>query len=139
MCFDYQSIIVGITKSEAIHLLRNADLSGKKGIIIKPNLFYRVQKMNKVFLDMSILKNCEQKMVSNSSARYYRKSKERFKKRLVKGIKIFVINKKKKSDNMVASDIKKGRLIREKNVTNVEKRFVIKGWLLRCWFEPLFW
>ena len=35
--------------------------------------------MHKVFLDAFILKKCEQKIVNNSSARYYKKRK-RFKK-----------------------------------------------------------
>ena len=41
-------------------------------------------------------------MSKNLSAKYYQENKERLQKKLVKGIKIFLKKKKKKSVNMVA-------------------------------------
>ena len=45
-------------------------------------------------------------MSKDAQARYYKKSKEMFQKRLMKVIKIFLKNTKAKSNNMVLNDIK---------------------------------
>ena len=78
-------------------------------------------------------------MVSNSSAKYYQKNKERYKKSLVKGIKIFL----KKKKNMVANNIKifpimknKGWLCIEKIIFKCRKmprnniQMYVKDWLI---------
>ena len=45
------------------------------------------------------------KISKDSSAKYYQNNKERLQKKLVKGIKVF-IKKKKKRSNMVVNDTK---------------------------------
>ena len=45
-------------------------------------------------------------MSKDAQARYYKKSKEMFQKRLMKVIKTFLKNTKAKSNNMVLNDIK---------------------------------
>ena len=58
----------------------------------------------------------------DSSAKHYEDNKERLKKRLVKEIKVFLRKKKKKrSDNMVMSDIKIYQKIKNKSWLNIEK------------------
>ena len=44
------------------------------------------------------------KLSKDSSARYLKKAKKRFRQSLVKGIKIFLKNEKTKNDNMVVKD-----------------------------------
>ena len=44
--------------------------------------------------------------MNNSSAQCHKKIREDYKKRLAKGIKIFLKNKKRKSGNMVTNSIK---------------------------------
>ena len=46
------------------------------------------------------------KMSENLSAKYYQNSKERLQKKLLKDIKVFLIKKKEKRDNMVVIDTK---------------------------------
>ena len=58
----------------------------------------------------------------DSSAKHYEDNKERLKKRLVKEIKVFLRKKKKKrSDNMVMSDIKIYQKIKNKSWLNIEE------------------
>lgn len=57
-------------------------------------------------------------MVSNSSARHYKKNKDRLQKRHMKGIKIFLT---KKSKNMVVSDIKISPNIKSKDWLSIGK------------------
>ena len=45
-------------------------------------------------------------MCKKLSAKYYQENRERLKKNLVKGIKIFPKNKKEKEENMVVSTAK---------------------------------
>ena len=45
-------------------------------------------------------------MSKDLSAKYYQKNKERLQKKLVKDIKLFLKNKKKKSDNIVVNETK---------------------------------
>lgn len=54
-------------------------------------------------------------MSKNSSANFYQKNKEKVrKKKLGKGIKIFLKKRKTKSDNMVANDTKSLQMMRSK-------------------------
>ena len=88
--------------------------------------------MHKVFLDAFILKKCEQKIVNNSSARYYKKRK-RFEKGSWKVLKSFWRKKKKqqyghKQYKTLPEDEKERLAEYRKNIINVEKCFGIKDW-----------
>ena len=53
-------------------------------------------------------------MPKDFSAKYYEKTKKRFKKSLVKGIKILLKKKKIKIENIVANDIRISQKINSK-------------------------
>ena len=63
-------------------------------------------------------------MSKDSLARYYQKSKKTFKKRLMKGIKIFLKKRKTESENMVANDIKISLNMKSKDLLSTEKDIV---------------
>ena len=63
-------------------------------------------------------------MSKNFSAKYYQEDKESLQKKLVKNIKIFLRNKKKKSDNIVVNVTKISQKMKNKSLLNIEKNII---------------
>ena len=63
-------------------------------------------------------------MYNNSSAKYYQNNIERLQKKLVKDIKVFLKLKKKKSDNIVVSNSKIFRKMKNKSSLSIEKNII---------------
>ena len=59
--------------------------------------------------------------MSNSSAKYYQKTKERFQKKLVENIQIFLKKTKAKSKNMFVNDVKIFLRVKIKIWLSIEK------------------
>ena len=60
-------------------------------------------------------------MSKNLSAKYYHKNKERLQKKLVKDVKIFLQNKRKKSNKMVMNAIRVSQKMKKINRLSIEK------------------
>ena len=60
-------------------------------------------------------------MPKDSSAKYYQSKKTVLQKNLMKDIKIFLKEKKKKSNNMVVNDIKINQNMKNKSLLSIEK------------------
>ena len=60
-------------------------------------------------------------MSKDSSAKYYQNNKERLQKKLVKDIRVFLMKKKEKSNNMVVNDRKTYQKMKNKRFLNKEK------------------
>ena len=58
-------------------------------------------------------------MTRKASGRYYQKKKEKIKKSLMKGIKIFLKKKKIKRENMVVNAIKTSQKTKKTNILSV--------------------
>ena len=65
-----------------------------------------------------------QKMSKDSLSKYYQNNKERFQKKLVKYVKIFLRKKKKKRHNMVAKDTKIYLKMKDKSLLSIEKKII---------------
>ena len=63
-------------------------------------------------------------MSKNFSAKYYQEDKESLQRKLVKNIKIFLRNKKKKSDNIVVNVTKISQKMKNKSLLNIEKNII---------------
>ena len=63
-------------------------------------------------------------MFKNLSVKYYQKNKERLQKELAKDIKIFLKNKKKKSDNMIMNVTKISQKMKNKNLLRIDQNIV---------------
>ena len=63
-------------------------------------------------------------MSKGLSAKYYQENKERLQKRLLKDIKIFNRNTKKKSDNMVVYVTKISQKMKNKSLLGIEKNII---------------
>ena len=60
-------------------------------------------------------------MSKDSSAKYYQSDKERLQKKFLKDVRVFLRNKKKKSDNMVVNDTKIYQKMKNKSLLSTEK------------------
>ena len=63
-------------------------------------------------------------MSKGLSAKYYQENKERLQKKLLKDIKIFNRNTKKKSDNMVVNVTKISQKMKNKSLLGIEKNII---------------
>ena len=63
-------------------------------------------------------------MSKNLSAKYYQENKERLQKKLGKDIKIFLKNKKNKSDNMIVKVTKVSQKMKAINWLSLEKNII---------------
>ena len=63
-------------------------------------------------------------MSKNLSAKYCQENKERLQKKLMKGIKIFLKKKKRKSSNMVMNDTKIYQKMKKKSLLSLEKNVI---------------
>ena len=64
------------------------------------------------------------KMSKNLSAKYYQENKERLQKKLMKGIKIFLKKKKRKSSNIVMNNTKIYQKMKKKSLLSLEKNII---------------
>ena len=62
-------------------------------------------------------------MSKSLSANYYQENKERLQKKIKKEVKTFLKNKKKKSNNIVVSDIKISQKMKSKILLSIEKKY----------------
>ena len=69
-------------------------------------------------------------MSKDSSAKYYQNSKDRLEKKLMKNIKVFLKKKKKKSNNMVMSDMKIYQKKRNKSLLSIEEDIKLEKCLI---------
>ena len=63
-------------------------------------------------------------MSKNLSAKYYQENKERLQRKLGKDIKIFLKNKKNKSDNMIVKVTKVSQKMKAINWLSLEKNII---------------
>ena len=57
-------------------------------------------------------------------AKYYQENKERLQKKLLKDIKIFLKNKKRKTNNMVVNFINFCHKMKDKSLLSIEKNII---------------
>ena len=65
-------------------------------------------------------------MSKSLSANYYQENKERLQKKIKKEVKTFLKNKKKKSNNIVVSDIKISQKMKSKILLSIEKKYKMR-------------
>ena len=63
-------------------------------------------------------------MSKTLSAKYYQENKERLQKKLMKDIKMFLMKKKEKSNNMVANVTKIFQKMKNKSLLSIEKKII---------------
>ena len=81
------------------------------------------------FIDMTMTKDLSAK---------YQKIKKDYKKQLIKDVKIFLKNKKKKSGNMVVNVTKISQKMKNKSLLSIENNVIKRERTLYCNYKKVF-